>query len=33
MDEANTIFGLNPIMVGWLGAILLLALIDRLRGK
>ncbi len=31
MDQ--TIFGMNPIFVGWIGAILLLGLIDWLRGK
>jgi hypothetical protein len=31
--EDGTIFGLSPIVVGWLGAIAVLALIRWLRGK
>ena len=33
MAESGTLFGMNPIFVGWLGALLVLGLIDWLRGK
>lgn len=33
MNEAQTIFGMNPIFVGWIGALCVLALINWLRGK
>jgi hypothetical protein len=31
--ESQTLFGMNPIFVGWVGSVLVLALIDWLRGK
>jgi len=33
MEEPNTLFGLNPGLVGWIGAMLVLAIWNHLRGK
>ena len=33
MNETQTIFGMSPIFIGWIGSILVLGLIDWLSGK
>jgi hypothetical protein len=33
IESSNTLFGLNPTLVGWIGALCLLAVIRWLRGK
>lgn len=31
--ESQTLFGMSPIFVGWIGALCILALVGWLRGK
>jgi hypothetical protein len=33
IESPDTLFGLNPLLVGWLGAFCVLAVIRWLRGK
>lgn len=33
MDDVNRLWGLNPGVVGWIGAMLVLALWNYLRGR
>ena len=33
MEEGGKLFGLNPITVGWLASVVVLLIVDWLRGK